>query len=242
MTTLQACLNGIRQPQDHPGLPVSAAALAADAAGCRRAGAESIHVHPRSPGGQQSLSARDVLSTVAAIRARCEGLPVGVTTLAAVEPDPAERVRKVARWGGASRPDFASVNFDEAGAVDVARTLLDLEVGLEAGISDADDARRLLESGLAASCVRVLLEPPEAEPLAALSTAQEARLILADGGCVAPLLLHGVDEAAWPVLTEAVRLGLDTRIGLEDTLVGPEGTLASGNVALVAAAADLALR
>jgi uncharacterized protein (DUF849 family) len=241
MTTVQACLNGTRRPVDHQALPVSAAALAADAAGCQRAGARSVHIHPRSPGGRQSLHARDVLSTVAAIRARCPRLPVGVTTLAAVEPDPAERVRKVARWGGERRPDFASVNFDEPGAIAVAQTLLDLDVGIEAGVSDAHDARRLLESGLAGSCVRVLLEPGEREAVAALSTAQEARRVLADGGCDVPLLLHGLEETAWPVLVEAVRLGLDTRIGLEDTLVGVDGAIVPGNVALVTAAADLAL-
>ena len=38
----------------------------------------------------------------------------------------------------------------------------------------------------------------------------------------------------------AVRLGLDIRIGLEDTLQMPDGTPAQGNTALVEAAAALA--
>ncbi len=240
MTSVQACLNGSRRPDAHPALPVSAAALAADAAGCQHAGAWSVHVHPHSPGGWPSLAGPDVLATVTAIRARCPALPVGVTTLAAVEPDPSERVRLVARWGGADRPDFASVNFDEPGAIEVARTLIDLGVGIEAGISDAHDARRLLDSGLAGMCVRVLLEPPEPAPAGALATAAQARRVLLEGGCGAPFLLHGTDGTAWPVLTEALRLGLDTRVGLEDTLRAADGGPVTGNVALVAAATGLA--
>ena len=38
------------------------------------------------------------------------------------------------------------------------------------------------------------------------------------------------------LLSDAVRRGIDTRIGLEDTLYDPDGTLTAGNSALVAAA------
>jgi uncharacterized protein (DUF849 family) len=51
-----------------------------------------------------------------------------------------------------------------------------------------------------------------------------------------PVLLHGEDGSAWPVLRHAVRLGLDTRVGLEDTLVLPDGRPAPDNAALVRAA------
>lgn len=45
--------------------------------------------------------------------------------------------------------------------------------------------------------------------------------------------------AAWLALRVAGRLGLSTRIGLEDVLVLPDGSTASGNAALVRAARDL---
>ncbi|WP_346540125.1 3-keto-5-aminohexanoate cleavage protein [Micromonospora sp. DPT] len=64
--------------------------------------------------------------------------------------------------------------------------------------------------------------------------------LLAPGG--PPVLLHGEGAAAWPVLAEAVRRGLDTRIGLEDTLGLPDGAPASDNAALVAAARALGAR
>jgi uncharacterized protein (DUF849 family) len=50
------------------------------------------------------------------------------------------------------------------------------------------------------------------------------------------VLLHAEGPATWPVLAEAVRRGLDTRIGLEDTLCLPDGSPAEDNAALVAAA------
>jgi uncharacterized protein (DUF849 family) len=41
------------------------------------------------------------------------------------------------------------------------------------------------------------------------------------------------------LLTDALRRGLDTRIGLEDTLYEPDGTRTRGNAALVRAACTL---
>ena len=50
-----------------------------------------------------------------------------------------------------------------------------------------------------------------------------------------PVLLHGEDGGAWPVLRLAGRLGLATRIGLEDVLVLPDGERAGSNAQLVTA-------
>ena len=38
-----------------------------------------------------------------------------------------------------------------------------------------------------------------------------------------PRLLHGEEAACWPLVVHAGRLGPPTRIGLEDTVVGPAG-------------------
>ena len=61
------------------------------------------------------------------------------------------------------------------------------------------------------------------------------------GATPAPVLLHGESAGAWPVLKIAVQRGLDTRIGLEDTLQLPDGTIASDNAELVTAAERLRL-
>ncbi len=47
------------------------------------------------------------------------------------------------------------------------------------------------------------------------------------------MLLHGEDTTTWPVLAYAARLELDARIGLEDTLLRPDGTPATDNADLV---------
>jgi uncharacterized protein (DUF849 family) len=54
-----------------------------------------------------------------------------------------------------------------------------------------------------------------------------------------PLLLHGEDAGAWPVLALAVREGVQTRIGLEDVLTGPAGEPVGGTADLVRAALAL---
>ncbi|HEY9505089.1 MAG TPA: 3-keto-5-aminohexanoate cleavage protein, partial [Gemmatimonadales bacterium] len=82
-------------------------------------------------------------------------------------------------------------------------------------------------------CLRVLLEPLEQELAAALGTVAALESPLAGR---APRLLHGVDATAWALLREAARRGYDARIGLEDTLLIPEGRLAGDNSELVRAA------
>jgi uncharacterized protein (DUF849 family) len=51
-----------------------------------------------------------------------------------------------------------------------------------------------------------------------------------------PRLLHGFGAAAWAFIELAARRGYDTRVGLEDTLVLPDGTRARDNAELVAMA------
>jgi uncharacterized protein (DUF849 family) len=51
-----------------------------------------------------------------------------------------------------------------------------------------------------------------------------------------PVLLHGEGTSAWPVFGVAAREGLQARIGLEDSLVLPDGSPARGNADLVRAA------
>lgn len=51
-----------------------------------------------------------------------------------------------------------------------------------------------------------------------------------------PVLLHGTEATAWPMMAEAIIRGYDVRIGLEDTLVLPDGRMAQGNAELVAEA------
>ncbi|MEU7280597.1 3-keto-5-aminohexanoate cleavage protein [Streptomyces sp. NPDC045431] len=229
---IQVCLNGRRGAGDSAAVPMSPASMAESAAGAVAAGAADVHVHPKTPCGHDSLSARVLEPVLTAIRGAVD-VPVGVTTGAWDEPDPVRRVERVRSW--TVLPDHASVNWDEPGAEELAATLLERGVGVEAGIrSGTEAARRFLASPLAPRVTRVLAEVADPDPATALST---ARSLLDELGAAhgVPVLLHGEDGGAWPVAGLAIRLGLDTRIGLEDTLLLPDGRPARSNAQLVEA-------
>ncbi|MFE6620921.1 3-keto-5-aminohexanoate cleavage protein [Streptomyces sp. NPDC057740] len=229
---IQVCLNGSRGAGDGAVVPLSPESLADSAAEAVAAGATDIHVHAKTPCGQDSLSPRVLAPTLAAIRARVS-VPVGVTTGAWAQPDPAARVARVRSW--TALPDHASVNWHEEGAEDVAAALIERGVGVEAGIwSGTDGAARFAASPLGPRVLRVLAEVTDPSPETAEAA---AHALLADLGPAfgRPVLLHGEDGGAWPVLRLAGRLGLATRIGLEDTLVLPDGERALSNGQLVAA-------
>lgn len=230
---LQAALNGPGTKADHPAMPVSPGELADDAAACVAAGARAIHLHPRDGDGRERLEAEVVDAVVVRVRDAC-GVPVGVSTGAWIEPDLERRLALVRAW---SAPDYASVNLSEDGAPEVMRALLEAGVGIEAGVWSVADAERLAGSGLGDRVTRVLIEPLGAGGTLAL--VEEIHAALDAHGLAAPRLQHGDGEAAWPLLADAVRRGLDTRIGLEDTQHGPDGERAAGNEALVRAARDL---
>ena len=162
---------------------------------------------------------------------------MGVTTRAWIVPDPDERHGLVKAWD--VLPDFASVNFHEEGASALAALLQGKDVGVEAGLCDAEAAARFAGSGAAARAIRVLIEPQEAELTAALRTVAEIDATLDEAGVETPRLLHGTGPTVWDLIAEAARRGYDARIGLEDTLVREDGTQAAGNAALVVEARRL---
>lgn len=232
---LKACINGPRLPAGHPALPVTADGLAAEAAATVAAGAGAVHLHVKDDGGRDTLAAEPVATVLHAVRRAVPATPLGLTTGAWALPDPLARRDAVASW--TELPDFASVNWHEEGADDVAAALLELGVGVEAGLWHGDAVARWADSPHRDRCLRVLLELPDG-PDAEQTRALAEGLLTAVGavGSPAPLLLHGEGSSAWPALRLAGELGLDTRIGLEDTLVLPDGAPAPGNAALVAAA------
>ncbi len=138
---IKACLNGNRPPGAHPALPLRPAEVALAAAAARDAGAGAVHFHTRNRDGLESLNAADVGETVAAVREACPGLAAGVTTGAWILRDPARRLEEVKAWR--VLPDFASVNWAEEGALELAGLLLEMGVGVEVGLFTVEDARRL---------------------------------------------------------------------------------------------------
>lgn len=233
---LQVCLNGARSPREHFHLPVRPEELAKAAAGSVAAGASEIHLHPKTPDGADSLDPHLVAATLRAVRAAAPGIPVGVTTGAWTAPDHTDRIRAIRAW--TLLPDHASVNWHETGADDVAAALLERGIGVEAGIySGTDGDRRFLSSPHRERVLRVLAEVTDVTARGAANTAEA--LLERLRPATATILLHGEAAGAWPVLRVAARHGLDTRIGLEDTLLLPDGQVAADNAELVAAAARI---
>ncbi|WP_055416116.1 3-keto-5-aminohexanoate cleavage protein [Streptomyces pactum] len=229
---VQVCVNGTRGSRDGAVVPLSPEAIAESAAAAVAAGATDVHVHPKTPCGQDTLSPRVLAATLEAVRARVP-VPVGVTTGAWAEPGPAARVARVRSW--TVLPDHASVNWHEPGAEEVAAALVERGVGVEAGLwSGTDGPALFLRSPLGPKVLRVLAEVTDTDPATA---ADSAHALLADLGTAhgRPVLLHGEDAGAWPVLRLAGRLGLATRIGLEDTLFLPDGHRAASNAELITA-------
>ena len=232
---LQAALNGPFGKDVHPQLPVTVHELARDAAACVAAGAQAIHLHPRDADGAERLDAQVVDVVVAAVRDAC-GVPVGVSTGAWIEPDLGRRLELIAGW---SAPDYASVNLSEEGAAETMRALIDAGIGIEAGVWSVEDAERLAAGGLGDRVTRVLVEPVDVSAGDAVAVVDEIHAALERHGVTAPRLQHGDGEATWVLLRDAIRRGIDTRIGLEDTVDCPDGARAEGNEALVRAARDL---
>lgn len=236
---LKACLNGARERAEHPAIPVTAAEIAHEARRAVDAGAGAIHVHPRGPDGRESLEPAACAAALGAVHAVCPGTPIGLTTGLWIVGDVQRRLDLLAAWR--VLPDFVSVNFSEAGAEELAELAIQLGIGVEAGLSDPTDAGRLLDATLESRCVRLLVEiDHEDDAKRALARAEEIDEVLDARGSSRPRLHHGHGVATWAVIERAMRRGYDVRVGLEDTLVLPDGQTARDNGELIAAAVSMA--
>jgi uncharacterized protein (DUF849 family) len=221
---LQAALNGPFTKDEHPAMPVTATELAADARACVQAGAGAIHLHPRNRHGEETLDPDTINATVREVRAAC-GVPVGVSTGAWIEPDHELKLEYISAW---TEPDYASVNISEDGWQEVFRALRDNRIGVEAGVWSVEDARALNVSGLASDLTRILIEPVEADPAGAIALVATIR-----NEVHGPILQHGDGAATWVLIEDAIRNGLDTRVGLEDTQEAPNPELIRRAMSLI---------
>jgi uncharacterized protein (DUF849 family) len=231
---LQVALNGARTPAEHPAIPRTPTELASEARAAVAAGAQVVHLHAYDAEGVETLAAEPCAGALRAVRASCPGIPISLTTSADIEPDPRRRRRLVAGW--TELPDLVTANQGEAGIVELCADLVARGVGIEAGLLSVDDAEAFIRSGLADRCVRVLVEPLEADPAEAVAHAAAIEQALAAAGIVLEQVHHGDGAASWAVNARAVPRGHGIRTGLEDTTVLPDGRLAANNAALVRAA------
>lgn len=231
---LQAALNGDRI---HPAAPRTPTAIAEAARAAVDAGARSVHVHAFDDAGRETLDGAACARVLRAIRALCPESPISLTTSAAIAGDPGERFSLVEAWE--ELPDLVTANQGEPGIVELCELLLSRGVGIEAGLLSTEDARAFVRSGLAGRCRRVVIEPLDADPDAAVQHAAEMEDIVAAAGITLAQVHHGYGIACWAVNRRGLDRGHGIRTGLEDVTLLPDGTQARDNADLVAAAARL---
>lgn len=233
MRVIQCALNGRYGREDHPDVPVTLAELVQDAIACRAAGAESVHLHPRRPSdGRESLAADSHDAVVAAIRAAVPDLEISCSTHEEIDLGGApDRVAAIRAWS--SPPDAVSLNLAEDGATALGTALLDLGIGIEAGVFTLEDADALLAAPWSGETRRVLVEVIyERDERRAVELAREIDARVEPLG--RPRLWHGDARANWAVVEAGLTAGVDVRVGLEDTLIGRDGGTAPPNDAQVA--------
>jgi uncharacterized protein (DUF849 family) len=249
---IKAAINGGRSKAEHPAVPIAPEEQAADVIKCLKAGAGAVHLHVRGTSGnsarrrgevprslhsdKESLYVDDVEGTFAILIPSAHGVAVGVSTGEWILPDPAERLNAIASWKLISKtrlPDFASVNFSEKSAVETARLLYVLGIAVEAGLSDVESAESFLRSYNDAIYIRVLIEPQEQKMKEALKTVAAIEEVLDAETIELPRLLHGTEATAWPMMDEAIAREYGVRVGLEDTLLMPDGKMATDNAELL---------
>ena len=233
-TFLQAALNGDRI---HPAAPRTPAGLAEAARAAVDAGAHSVHVHAFDDRGRETLDGDACAKVLRAIRARCPGTPISLTTSATIVRDPDERLRIVEAWD--ERPELVTANQGEPGIVALCESLLSRGVGIEAGVLSAEDARSFVRSGLADRCRRVLIEPLDDDPETAVRHAARMEDIVTAAGIGVEQVHHGYGIACWAVNRRGLDRGHGIRTGMEDVTLLPDGEPARDNAELVAAAARL---
>ncbi len=227
---LQACLNGSRTSEEHPGIPRTPVDLAREGRASVKAGAQVLHLHAYDQAGSETFAPEPCEAALHAVRAACPGIPISFSTSADIEPHP-RRLESMGRW--TELPDLVTANQGEEGIAELCDLLIARGVGIEAGLLHLDDARRFVKSGLPNHCVRVLIEPLDPDPAAALAHAAAMEQVLVNSGVTLEQVHHGDGIATWHVMARAVERGHGIRAGLEDTTKLPDGRLAPDNATLV---------
>lgn len=233
---LQVSLNGSRTKNDHPAVPVTPHEMARDVNRVFLAGARSVHLHARNEEGGESLHPEPVAATLTAIRQACPGIELALSTADYIVGDPQQRLRLIEAWS--VLPDTLCVNLSEEGIDEVIALAHERGIGLEAGLFTPEDVEhfKFLQH---LQWRRVLLEPLSTSPEEAEAQLVALEAALGTPWLEIPHLVHGMDNATYPLLWRAARTTRASRIGFEDTLTLPDGSRATDNVNLFLTALSL---
>lgn len=241
--------NGARRGKaDHEALPITPDELAACAESVADAGASILHLHVRDEAGNHSLDTDRYRAAIGAIRDRVgERLIIQVTTEACGRYTPAQQMAAVREL----EPEAVSLALKEicpdAGSEAVAAeffTWLDTEdVMAQYILYGADDAGRFTD-------LRQRGVIPDAWPFVLLVLGRYSDSLTGDPDLLAAYTKSLQQDVTWMVccfgqtenaaVAEAVRLNGHARVGFENNLVLPDGSIAADNAALVRVAAKTA--
>ena len=240
--------NGARRGKaQHRALPLTVSELVADVSRCARAGSAAVHLHVRDAEGNHSLDPALYREAIAALRKSLPDLVIQVTTEAVGRYTPAEQMATVR----AVRPEAVSLALRElvpdAASEPEARAffawMAESRIAPQFILYAPEEVTRLIDlvdRGVIPFARPFLLfvlgrysadqqsSPADLDPfVAALGTRDFPWAICAFGRREADCALA------------AARLGGHVRVGFENNLHLPDGTLAPDNAALVAATAGL---
>lgn len=232
--------NGARRGKDdHPQLPVTTSEIVTCARQCWQAGAHEIHLHVRDQNGAHSLSADRYRETIAALHAEVPDMAVQITTEAAGRYEVAEQFALLKDL----KPNAASIAVRESlRAPDLVPHLY--AFALEAGISvqhilydrgDLDQLSRMIDQGMIPDTMRdVLLVFGAYSPPRLAQPEEVAPFVTAMQGAFPNWTVCAFGRNEPLVAKEAIRLGGHVRIGFENNIERPDGTLAKDNAENIA--------
>ena len=230
---IKAAVNGGRSRDDHAAVPMTPREIADAALLAVHAGADVVHAHARTPDGRQTIAPEHIADMIRAVRRVDPSIVVGTTTGLWTCSGHGERMRLLADWPEEWLPDFASVAFSEEGAAEAAVLVRDRGMVLESAVWSIDEVPALLASPTLHDNVRILIEPEDESPQVAVAHARRIAAQIRAAGVAVPLLYHGYDQTAWPVVSAAIEDGAQVRVGFEDMLTLADGTTAPDNAAMV---------
>jgi uncharacterized protein (DUF849 family) len=91
---------------------------------------------------------------VVAVRTACPGVPISLSTSAAIEPDPDRRLELIAAW--TVLPELVTANQGEDGIRELCENLSVRGVGIEAGLLSVSDAEAFLRAGAPQRCIALV--------------------------------------------------------------------------------------
>lgn len=237
---LKAAINGGRSREENGAVPLSPEEIAQAASRATALGAGVVHAHARTANGDQTIHPDEIGAMVRAVRAVDPSVIIGTTTGLWTCSGHEERMQLLAAWPEDALPDFASVTFAEEGGAEAAQLVIDRGMVLESAVWSMADIPGLLDSPTLHENVRILIEPEDEDPDAAVAACREMAAAIRAAGVTASLLYHGYDQTTWPIVRAAIEDGVETRIGYEDVLELPDGTVADNNEVMITAVFELA--